>query len=45
MCIRDSAYAKLIGKDVSVELAREVLKDMITEGEKKVTIDLSLIHI
>jgi chromosomal replication initiator protein len=38
--IRVVAYAKLIGKDVSVELAKEVLKDMIIEGEKKITIDL-----
>lgn len=37
--IRVVAYAKLIGKDVSVELAKEVLKDMILEGEKKVTIE------
>lgn len=38
--IRVVAYSKLIGKDVSLELAKEVLKDMIIEGEKKVTIDL-----
>ncbi len=38
--IRVVAYSKLIGKTVSVELAKEVLKDMIIEGEKKVTIDL-----
>ncbi len=38
--IRVVAYSKLIGKDVSVDLAREVLKDMIIEGEKKITIDL-----
>ncbi|MFA6141991.1 MAG: chromosomal replication initiator protein DnaA [Candidatus Omnitrophota bacterium] len=38
--IRVVAYAKLIGKEVSVEMAREVLKDMIIEGEKKITIDL-----
>lgn len=38
--IRVVAYARLIGKDVSVDLAREVLKDMIIEGEKKVSIDL-----
>lgn len=38
--IRVVAYAKLIGGDVSVDLAKEVLKDMIIEGEKKVTIDL-----
>ena len=38
--IRVVAYAKLVGKEVSVDLAREVLKDMITEGEKKITIDL-----
>ncbi len=38
--IRVVAYAKLIGREISVDLAREVLKDMIIEGEKKVTIDL-----
>ena len=38
--IRVVAYSKLIGKEVSVDLAKEVLKDMIIEGEKKVTIDL-----
>ncbi|MFH0840156.1 MAG: chromosomal replication initiator protein DnaA [Candidatus Omnitrophota bacterium] len=38
--IRVVAYSKLIGKDVSVNLAKEVLKDMIIEGEKKITIDL-----
>ncbi len=38
--IRVVAYAKLIGREVSVELAKEVLKDMIIEGEKKVTIEL-----
>ena len=38
--IRVVAYSKLIGKEVSVDLVKEVLKDMIIEGEKKVTIDL-----
>jgi len=38
--IRVVAYAKLIGKEVSVDMAKEVLKDMIIEGEKKITIDL-----
>ena len=38
--IRVVAYAKLIGGNVSVDLAKEILKDMIIEGEKKVTIDL-----
>ncbi len=38
--IRVVAYSKLIGKDISVDLAKEVLKDMIIEGEKKITIDL-----
>ncbi len=38
--IRVVAYAKLVEKEVSVDLAREVLKDMIIEGEKKITIDL-----
>lgn len=38
--IRVVAYTKLVGKEVSVNMAKEVLKDMIIEGEKKVTIDL-----
>ena len=38
--IRVVAYAKLIGKEASLALANEVLKDMIIEGEKKITIDL-----
>lgn len=38
--IRVVAYAKLINKEISVDLAKEVLKDMIIEGEKKITIDL-----
>ena len=38
--IRVVTYASLVEKDVSVELVKEVLKDMISEGEKKVTIDL-----
>jgi chromosomal replication initiator protein len=38
--IRVVAYARLIGRDISVDLAKEVLKDMIIEGEKKVTIEL-----
>lgn len=38
--IRVVAYAKLMNKDVSVDLAKDVLKGMIIEGEKKVGIDL-----
>jgi len=38
--IRVVAYAKLIDKDLTVDLVKEVLKDMISEGEKKVTIDV-----
>ncbi|MFH1395628.1 MAG: chromosomal replication initiator protein DnaA [Candidatus Omnitrophota bacterium] len=38
--IRVVAYAKLTGNPMSVELAREVLKGMITAEEKKITIDL-----
>ena len=38
--IRVVAYAKLIGREVSMDLAKEVLKDMILEGEKKITVDL-----
>lgn len=38
--IRVVAYAKLIGREVSVDMVKEVLRDMIVEGEKKITIDL-----
>ncbi|MFA4981973.1 MAG: chromosomal replication initiator protein DnaA [Candidatus Omnitrophota bacterium] len=38
--IRVVAYAKLVEKDVSVDLVKEVLKDMIAEGEKKVSIEM-----
>jgi len=38
--IRVVAYSKRIGREISVDLVKEVLKDMIVEGEKKVTIDL-----
>lgn len=38
--IRVVAYAKLIGKDIAVDMVKDVLKDMIREGEKKITIDL-----
>jgi len=38
--IRVVAYAKLVGKEVSVDMVKEVLRDMIIEGEKKVTIDI-----
>ncbi len=38
--IRVVAYAKLINKDVSVDLAKEVLKGMIIEGKKKVGVEL-----
>ena len=38
--IRVVAYAKLMNKNVSVDLAKEVLKEMIIEGEKKVGVDL-----
>ncbi|MBL7073349.1 MAG: chromosomal replication initiator protein DnaA [Candidatus Omnitrophica bacterium] len=38
--IRVVAYAKLTGGEVSVSLAKEVLKDMISQEEKKISIDL-----
>jgi len=38
--IRVVTYSKLVEKDVTVDLVKEVLKDMISEGEKKITIDL-----
>lgn len=38
--IRVVAYSKLDGKNVSVDLAKDVLKGMIKEGGKKVNVDL-----
>ena len=38
--IRVVAYAKLMNKNVSVDLAKEVLKEMIIEGERKIGVDL-----
>ena len=38
--IRVVAYAKLTGQEMTVELAREVLKGMISVGAKNITIDL-----
>ena len=37
--IRVVAYAKLMNKDVTVELARDVLKGMIVEGEKRIGVE------
>ena len=38
--IRVVAYAKLMGSEISVQLVREVLKDMVLEDEVKVTVEL-----
>jgi chromosomal replication initiator protein len=38
--IRVVAYAKLMNREVTSDLAKEVLKGMILEGEQKITIDL-----
>jgi chromosomal replication initiator protein len=38
--IRVVAYSKLTAKDLSVPLAKEVLKGMISSGEKKITVVL-----
>ena len=38
--IRVVAYAKLMGREISVQLVREVLKDMVLEDEVKVTVEL-----
>jgi chromosomal replication initiator protein len=38
--MRVVASAKLFGKEITIELAKELLKDMIVEGEKKISIDL-----
>ena len=37
--IRVVAYSKLMNKEVTVDLAKEVLKEMIVEGEKKISVD------
>jgi chromosomal replication initiator protein len=38
--MRVVASAKLIGKEVTIDLAKDLLKDMIIEGEKKISVDL-----
>ncbi len=38
--IRVVAYAKLMNKEITVDLAKEILKGMIIEGEKKINVDL-----
>ncbi len=38
--IRVIAYSKLVGKDVDESVAQEVLKDLIVENQKKITVDL-----
>lgn len=38
--IRVVAYSKLVGKEVDETIAYEVLKDLIVENQKKITIDL-----
>ena len=38
--IRVAAYAKLVGKEISLDLVKDVLKDMLRESEKRVTIEL-----
>ncbi len=38
--IRVLAYSKLVGKDVDDNVAQEVLKDLIVENQKKITVDL-----
>ncbi|MFH0840289.1 MAG: chromosomal replication initiator protein DnaA [Candidatus Omnitrophota bacterium] len=37
--IRVVAYAKLIGKEINLDLVKEVLKDVLIEQNKKITID------
>ena len=37
--IRVVAYSKLMGGEINLELVKEVLKDMIKEGQKKVTVE------
>jgi chromosomal replication initiator protein len=38
--IRVVAYAKLMNKEITTDLAKEVLKGMISEGERKIGVDL-----
>ncbi len=38
--IRVVAYSKLVGKEVNEAVAQEVLKDLIVENQKKITVDL-----
>lgn len=38
--IRVVAYSRLVGKEVDESVAQEVLKDLIVETEKKITVDL-----
>lgn len=38
--IRVIAYSKLVGRDVDETVARDVLKDLIVENQKKITVDL-----
>ena len=38
--IRVVAYAKLMNKEITVALAKEILKGMIIEGEKKINVEL-----
>jgi chromosomal replication initiator protein len=37
--IRVVAYAKLVGKDIDLELVKDVLKDVLIEQNKKITIE------
>lgn len=38
--IRVVAYSKLVGKEIDEEIAYDVLKDMIVETQKKITVDI-----
>ena len=38
--IRVVAYSKLVGKDVDEAVAQDVLKDLIVENQRKITVDL-----
>jgi chromosomal replication initiator protein len=38
--IRVVAYSKLVGKDLDIAVAQDVLKDMIVETQRKITVDL-----
>ena len=39
MCIRDSAYSTLVGRSITVEMAHEILSDLLRANDRRVTIE------